>query len=44
MSHPAPSSAYRITTKPNGVTADFLAGDGGTMQLFSEPAANRVAR
>jgi hypothetical protein len=43
VSHPAPSSAYRITTRPNGVTADFLAGDGGTMQFFSEPAANRSA-
>lgn len=44
VSHPTPSSAYRITTKPNGVTAEFLAGDGGTLQLFSEPAANRSAR
>jgi hypothetical protein len=43
VSHPAPSSAYRITTKPNGVTAEFLAGDRGTMQFFSEPAANRSA-
>jgi len=34
-------AAYKITTKPNGVTADLLAGDGGTLQLFSEPAANR---
>ncbi len=42
VSHPAPSSAYKITTKPNGVTADFLAGDGGTMQFFSEPAAGRT--
>ena len=41
VSHPAESPAYRITTKPNGVTAEFLAGDGGTMQFFSEPAANR---
>jgi hypothetical protein len=41
VSHPAASPAYRITTKPNGVTAEFLAGDGGTMQFFSEPAANR---
>jgi hypothetical protein len=41
VSHPAPSSAYEITTKPNGVTAKFLAGDGGTMQLFAEPAAGR---
>jgi hypothetical protein len=44
VSHPAPSPAYRITTKPNGVTADFLAGDGGTLQLFSVPAANRLPR
>ena len=44
VSHPAASAAYRITTKPNGVTADFLAGDGGTMQFFSEPAANRSAQ
>ncbi|BBW99401.1 hypothetical protein BST36_12005 [Mycolicibacterium moriokaense] len=43
VSYPAPSSAYRITTKPNGVTAEFLAGDGGTMQFFSEPARNRSA-
>jgi hypothetical protein len=41
VSYPAEGSAYKITTKPNGVTADFLGGDGGTMQLFSEPAANR---
>jgi hypothetical protein len=44
VSHPAPSSAYRITTNPNGVTAQFTAGDGGTMQLFSEPAAGRSAQ
>ena len=38
VSYPAEGSAYKITTKPNGVTADLLAGDGGTLQLFSEPA------
>jgi hypothetical protein len=42
--HPTPSSAYRISTQPNGVTAEFLAGDGGTMRLFSEPAAGRSAK
>jgi hypothetical protein len=42
VSYPAPGSAYKITTKPNGVTADLLAGDGGTMQLFSRPAANQA--
>jgi hypothetical protein len=41
VSHPAASPAYRIITNPNGVTAQFLAGDGGTMQFFSEPADNR---
>lgn len=44
VSHPAPSTAYRIRTEPNGVTAEFLAGDGGTLQLFSEPAAGRTPR
>jgi hypothetical protein len=44
VSHPAPGTAYRISTKPNGVTAEFLAGDGGTLQLFSEPANNRSPR
>jgi hypothetical protein len=41
VSYPAEGAAYKITTKPNGITADLLAGDGGTMQLFSQPAANR---
>ena len=43
VSHPAPSQAYRITTSPTGVRADFLAGDGGTMQLMSRPANGRSA-
>jgi hypothetical protein len=41
VSYPAEGAAYKITTKPNGITADLLAGDGGTMQLISQPAANR---
>lgn len=44
VSYPAPGTAYRITTKPNGVTAEFVGGDGGTLQLFSEPANNRSPR
>ena len=44
VSYPAPGTAYRITTKPNGVTAEFTGGDGGTLQLFSEPANNRSPR
>ena len=43
VSHPAPSAAYKITTNPNGVRADFLGGDGGTMQLMSRPANGRTA-
>ncbi|MGV0714812.1 hypothetical protein ABQE93_05335 [Mycolicibacterium sp. XJ662] len=43
VSHPTPSSAYRITTQPNGVTAQFLAGDGGTLRLFGQPAGDRSA-
>ena len=41
VSYPTAGSAYKITTKSNGVTADLQAGDGGTLQLFSEPAAKR---
>ena len=41
VSYPAEGAAYTVTTKPNGITANLLAGDGGTMQLFSQPAANR---
>jgi hypothetical protein len=41
VSYPAGGTAYKITTKPNGVTADLLVGDGGTLQLLSQPAGNR---
>jgi hypothetical protein len=41
VSYPAEGAAYKVSTKPNGITADLLAGDGGTMQLFSQPAGNR---
>lgn len=42
VSYPAPSSVYKITTSPTGVRADFLGGDGGTMQLMSRPANGRT--
>ena len=42
VSHPAQSSVYRITESPTGVRADFLGGDGGTMQLMSRPANGRT--
>ena len=42
VSYPAEGSAYKVTTGDRGITADLLAGDGGTMRLFSEPAAGRT--
>ena len=44
VSYPAPGSAYQIATAPSGVTATYTGGDGGVMQLFSEPANGRSAR
>ena len=44
VSYPAPGSAYRIDTAKSGVTATYTGGDGGVMQLFSEPANGRSAR
>lgn len=44
VAYPAEGSAYRVTTAPDGVTAHLQAGDGGTMRLFSEPAAGRSPR
>lgn len=44
VSYPAAGSAYKITTNANGVTADFLGGDGGILQLMGEPAGNRTPR
>lgn len=42
VAYPAEGSAYKVTTNPDGVTAELLAGDGGTMRLFSMPAAGRT--
>ena len=44
VSYPAPGSAYTIATAPSGVTATYTGGDGGVMQLFSEPANGRSPR
>ena len=41
---PTPESAYEVTLYDNGVTARFIGGDTGTMQLFSQPAGGRSAR
>jgi hypothetical protein len=44
VAYPAEGSAYTIATENAGVTATFTGGDGGVMQLFSEPANGRSAR
>jgi hypothetical protein len=44
VSYPAPGSAYKITTRPDGVTAEFVGGEGGTLRLFSQPASGRSPR
>jgi hypothetical protein len=41
VSYPAAGAAYKVRTNGTGVTADLIIGDGGTLQLFSEPAAGR---
>jgi len=41
VSYPAPGSAYTIRTEKAGVAATYTGGDGGVMQLFSEPAKGR---
>jgi len=42
VAYPAEGSAYRITTEADGITATYVAGDTGVMQLFSQPADNRT--
>ena len=44
VAYPAPGSAYTISTTQSGVTATYTGGDGGVLQLFSEPARGRSAR
>ncbi len=43
VSYPDPGAAYTVTKEPNGVTATWNGGDGGTLRLFGEPAAGRSA-
>lgn len=43
VSYPAPGAAYTVTTESDGVTAEWTAGDGGTLRLFGEPAVGRTA-
>jgi len=44
VAYPAPGAAYTISTEPDGVTAVWTAGDGGTMRFFGRPAQGRSAR
>jgi hypothetical protein len=44
VAYPGEGTAYRVTKQPNGVTADYTGGDGGTQQLFSKPAGGRSPR
>lgn len=44
VAYPPSGTAYEVTTEQTGVTAKYTAGDGGVMQLFSEPANGRSAR
>ncbi|MGV1087246.1 MAG: zinc ribbon domain-containing protein [Mycobacterium sp.] len=44
FAYPAPGTAYDINIDDRGVTATFLAGDGGKLRLTSEPAAGRTAQ
>ena len=44
VSYPTADSAYEVTLLDNGVTAKFIGGDTGVMQLFSQPANGRSAR
>ena len=43
VSYPAAGAGLPHTHEHRGVTAELLVGDGGTLQLFSEPAAGALA-
>ncbi len=44
VSYPVPGAAYEVTTEADGVTAEWTAGDGGTLRLFSRPAQGRDSK
>ena len=44
VSYPAPGAAYTVDIQTNGITAEWTAGDGGTLRLFSRPAEGRDAK
>ncbi|MCW1956954.1 MAG: hypothetical protein KIH64_000100 [Mycobacterium sp.] len=44
VAYPPADQPFEVSTGPDGVTARYIAGDGGVLRLFSEPARGRVAR
>ncbi|WP_319451806.1 MULTISPECIES: zinc ribbon domain-containing protein [unclassified Mycobacterium] len=44
VAYPGEGTSYEATFEPNGVVAELLVGDGGTLRLFGEPAAGRTPR
>jgi hypothetical protein len=42
VAYPGEGTAYNVTMKPDGVVAEYIGGDKGTLQLFSEPAGGRT--
>ena len=44
VSYPAPGAAYDVDVGTDGVTAQWTAGDGGTIRLFGQAAAGRDAQ
>ena len=44
VSFPSPGPAYTVTTYDNGVSSQWVVGDGGTLRLFGIPAQGRDAR
>lgn len=43
VEYPGPGSSYTVTTNPNGVVLNYLAGDTGTLTLFGQQADGRTA-
>lgn len=44
VAYPPPEQPFEVIASRDGVTARYLAGDGGVLRLFGEPANARVAR
>ncbi|MET0452647.1 MAG: hypothetical protein ABW137_12525 [Mycobacterium sp.] len=44
VSYPGEGTAYEATLEDNGVVLDLVAGDGGTLRLFGQPANGQTPR